>query len=202
MAEHPQEFYHCRVWQMDDGDGPYWLAMVEELAGCMSDGETEAEAIENVRDAMKEWVAAASAEGRPVPHPRLDSGELRVRLPVDLHGVTTNKEETGGSTIYEPEFTEGQDEADKKKKRDAFYCYVLATKHGHYIGHTGRLDQRLREHFENGGVSGNYAKLIWLSRRYYTRESATKIEAQMKTYRQDRLPVCKEITGYTPKPWK
>ena len=33
--------YHFRLQPLDDGDGPYWLATVEELPGCMSDGETE-----------------------------------------------------------------------------------------------------------------------------------------------------------------
>jgi predicted RNase H-like HicB family nuclease len=36
----------------------------------MSDGETEAEAIENAHDAINAWIAHATADGRPAPAPR------------------------------------------------------------------------------------------------------------------------------------
>ena len=35
--------YHLRLQPRDDGDGRYWLATVEELPGCMSDGATMSE---------------------------------------------------------------------------------------------------------------------------------------------------------------
>ena len=87
LAERP---YHIRLQQRDDGDGAYWFATVEELPGCMSDGETEAEAIGAVRDAMHGWISAALEAGIPVPDPHDDpsasySGQFRVRLPSGLH---------------------------------------------------------------------------------------------------------------------
>ena len=50
-------------------DGGGFLAVVPELPGCMSDGETEADAIGNARAAIADWVAHASAEGRKAPKP-------------------------------------------------------------------------------------------------------------------------------------
>ena len=50
-------------------DGGGWLAEVPELPGCMSDGETPQQAIENVMDAIACWIEAAEEDGRPVPSP-------------------------------------------------------------------------------------------------------------------------------------
>ena len=94
--------YHFRLQHLDDGDGPYWFVTVEELPGCMSDGETEAEAMENVRDAMNEWIAAAIEEGRPVPEPAPEpeySGQFRVRLPAELHGALAHEAERQGTSL-------------------------------------------------------------------------------------------------------
>ena len=65
--DHP---YTVTVRHRDDGDGPYWFATVEELPGCMSDGDTEAAARAAVRDAMHGWLVAALDDGRPIPEPR------------------------------------------------------------------------------------------------------------------------------------
>ena len=51
----------------DDGGG--FSAIVPDLPGCMSDGETPEEAIANVQDAILAWMEAASDMGRKVPAP-------------------------------------------------------------------------------------------------------------------------------------
>lgn len=50
-------------------DGGGWIALVPDLPGCMSDGESADEALHNVRDAIEEWKDAAARLGRPVPEP-------------------------------------------------------------------------------------------------------------------------------------
>ncbi len=50
-------------------DGGGWLAEVPDLPGCMSDGETPQEAVENVMDAIACWIEAAEEDGRLVPTP-------------------------------------------------------------------------------------------------------------------------------------
>ena len=51
----------------EDGEG--WLAEVPELPGCMSDGETPQQALDNVMDAIACWIEAAEEDGRPIPAP-------------------------------------------------------------------------------------------------------------------------------------
>jgi catechol 2,3-dioxygenase len=40
---------------------------------CMSDGDDPRHAIDNVMDAIACWIAAAKADGRPVPRPAADA---------------------------------------------------------------------------------------------------------------------------------
>ena len=50
-------------------DGGGFMAIVPDLPGCMSDGETPAEAVENVQDAICAWIEAAHDLGHAVPPP-------------------------------------------------------------------------------------------------------------------------------------
>jgi antitoxin HicB len=50
-------------------DGGGFVAIVPDLPGCMSDGETPEEAIANLKDAIAVWIEAAREMGRPVPTP-------------------------------------------------------------------------------------------------------------------------------------
>ena len=50
-------------------EGGGFLATVPDLPGCMSDGETRAEAATNAEDAIAGWLDAAAALGRPIPAP-------------------------------------------------------------------------------------------------------------------------------------
>ena len=52
---------------VEDGGG--FVAAVPDLPGCMSDGETPEEALENVRDAIEQWLSEARALGRAIPTP-------------------------------------------------------------------------------------------------------------------------------------
>lgn len=53
----------------EDGGGGY-LATVPDLPGCMSDGDTDVEAVANVHDAIEAWIERAVAMGRPIPRPQ------------------------------------------------------------------------------------------------------------------------------------
>lgn len=59
--------YRVVVEPLSPQDGGGYLATVPDLPGCMSDGETPAEAIANVEDAAKDWLAEARRLGWPVP---------------------------------------------------------------------------------------------------------------------------------------
>ena len=47
-----------------------WIVDVPELPGCMADGKTPAEALENVEVVISEWIETAEEIGREVPQPR------------------------------------------------------------------------------------------------------------------------------------
>jgi len=51
-----------------DIDNAY-IAEVPELAGCMADGKTYAEALKNAEVIINEWIETAESLGREVPEP-------------------------------------------------------------------------------------------------------------------------------------
>ena len=54
-------------WSEDDG---CFVAEVPELAGCMADGSTYAEAVANVQTVIQQWIETATDLGREIPQPR------------------------------------------------------------------------------------------------------------------------------------
>src|SRR5262245_20566443 len=67
MPNDPAYSVVLRPLAPEDGGG--WIALVPDLPGCMSDGESADEALYNVREAIEEWKDAAARLGRPVPEP-------------------------------------------------------------------------------------------------------------------------------------
>ena len=61
--------YEVDVKPLSEEMGGGYIAIVPELPGCMSDGETPHEALENANDAIACWIEAAEEMGRPVPTP-------------------------------------------------------------------------------------------------------------------------------------
>lgn len=59
--------YSVLIRALPDEDGGGWLAIVPDLPGCSSDGETPMEALEHVQDAIETWLAAARKHNVPVP---------------------------------------------------------------------------------------------------------------------------------------
>ena len=54
-------------WSQED---KAFIAEVPELAGCMADGTTYREALDNVEVIINEWIETANALGRPIPQPK------------------------------------------------------------------------------------------------------------------------------------
>ena len=71
----------------EDPDGGY-VATIEDLPGCMTEGDTAEEAISNVQEARELWIRAAYNDDRDIPLPEDDegySGKFLVRIPRSLH---------------------------------------------------------------------------------------------------------------------
>src|SRR5207302_4255266 len=83
--------YHVTLVHVRDNDGNSgWVASAEELPGCLAQGATPDEAVENLRDAMAGWIEVGIEQGQEIPAPRSEqadafSGRFLVRLPRSLH---------------------------------------------------------------------------------------------------------------------
>ena len=84
-----------------DPDG-YYVAEVVELPGCMSDGDTEAEALANLTEAMTAWLEAMLLTGQPVPAPLDETtygGKYALRMPKSLHERLAKQAEREGVSL-------------------------------------------------------------------------------------------------------
>lgn len=65
----PNMYKYERIvyWSKEDNA---FIVEAPELPGCMADGETVAEAIENAEAVIREWIEAAEELGREIPDPK------------------------------------------------------------------------------------------------------------------------------------
>ncbi len=52
---------------MHPGEDGYWVIECPSLPGCISQGKTQAEALENIHEAIEVWIESAIAHGDPIP---------------------------------------------------------------------------------------------------------------------------------------
>lgn len=103
---YPFEAYAHIVSPLSAEDGGGFLITFPDLPGCMSDGETEAEAIVNGRDAFESWVSARADAGKSIPEPayRPDatpsvSGRFVTRLPKSVHAKLAERAKAEGVSL-------------------------------------------------------------------------------------------------------
>jgi predicted RNase H-like HicB family nuclease len=60
--------YHINIFFSDE-DGGY-IADIPDLEACSAFGHSAEEALAEVKRAKEAWLAAAKAEGKPIPPPR------------------------------------------------------------------------------------------------------------------------------------
>ena len=60
------------------GEDGYWVAECPSLPGCVSQGQTKEEAIGNIKEAIRGYVAALVQDGVPVPKERFETLLLAV----------------------------------------------------------------------------------------------------------------------------
>ena len=61
--------YNIVIHHVVDESGSYYFGKVQELDGCMSDGNTIEEAGRNIREAMEGWIETKLESGYEVPIP-------------------------------------------------------------------------------------------------------------------------------------
>jgi antitoxin HicB len=95
--------FTLRLLSEEDGGG--YLIEFPDLPGCISDGETVEEAIENGRDAVQSWIHAANENNMTVPVPGQSqnlnhySGKFVQRLPKSLHMKLSETAKAEGISI-------------------------------------------------------------------------------------------------------
>ncbi len=76
-----------------------FLIQVTDLPGCMTAGDTEAEAVAMLPEAMMAWIESALLDGDPVPEPAVIpeyNGKVLVRMPKSLHQRLVERAEEEG----------------------------------------------------------------------------------------------------------
>ena len=96
------ENYSFKVEPLKKDDGAGFVITFPDLPGCMSDGATYEEAIENGREAFHAWMASMNADGKPMPKP--GSGQeapekFVLRLPRSLHARLTTRASAEGVSL-------------------------------------------------------------------------------------------------------
>jgi predicted RNase H-like HicB family nuclease len=87
--------YPATVFWSDDDGG--FIAIAPDLPGSSAFGETEAEAVRELRDAIEAWIEAAESVGNPIPQPtdltkpHDYSGRLLLRMPKTLHQLLADE---------------------------------------------------------------------------------------------------------------
>ena len=79
-----------------------WYVRIKELPGCMSQGDTPAEALSMIEDAMSGWIGAEISLGNPIPEPRSGadySGKFVVRVPRSMHRRLADSAENDGVSL-------------------------------------------------------------------------------------------------------
>lgn len=93
----------CRL-DVDDGER-YWLAWVEELAGCKVEGATKAEAFRKLDETFDDYIVAKLERMSPIPEPRRWTTGKRShrRATIERIDVIGRPETRSGIGFPEPE---------------------------------------------------------------------------------------------------
>lgn len=94
--------YPFTIRHLSATDGGGYLIEFLDLPGCISDGETVEEAIENGKDAFHCWMQAIKESGREIPKPgalEKQSGKWVQRVPKSIHLRLVEKAEEEGVSL-------------------------------------------------------------------------------------------------------
>jgi len=117
--------YTIAIEKWDDGNGPYYVAKVMELPGCMIHGSTPAEAMEEITGVMRDWIRTNLEIGHKIPPPsprQHHSGKVVLRMPPSLHESLICRAEIEGVSLNQYmvsalSHASGYDEAMAKRPR-------------------------------------------------------------------------------------
>jgi antitoxin HicB len=85
----------------DLGEGGY-VAEIKDLPGCLTQGETLEETIDNIDEAKELWIETVYESGKEIPLPSTEisySGKLLLRIPKSLHRRLAETAEKEGVSL-------------------------------------------------------------------------------------------------------
>ncbi len=94
--------YPFSIRHLSSEEGGGYLIEFPDLPGCISDGETIEETIQNGKDAVDCWIAAAKELGRTISKPgqlEKQSGKWLQRVPKSMHLRLVEKAKTEGISL-------------------------------------------------------------------------------------------------------
>lgn len=94
--------YPFTIRHLTKEEGGGYLIEFPDLPGCLSDGETIDETIENGQDAILAWMEAARQMKRAIPKPgevEKQSGKWVQRVPKSIHSRLVNKAKEEGVSL-------------------------------------------------------------------------------------------------------
>ena len=94
--------YPTQITEISVEDGGGYMIEIPLLKGCMSDGETILEALENIKDAKMEWFTYMLENNLPIPEPvdlNKYSGKFVVRIPKSLHRTISEQSKMEGLSL-------------------------------------------------------------------------------------------------------
>lgn len=94
--------YTTQITEIALEDGGGYLIEIPLLKGCVSDGETIAEALDNIKEAKEEWFKYMLENNLPIPEPTdvsKYSGKFVVRIPKTLHKTISEQSKLEGLSL-------------------------------------------------------------------------------------------------------
>lgn len=94
--------YSKVVTFVDDESGKYYVSEVLELSGCSSTGDTEAEALESLKEAMEGYLQSKLDYADPIAEPVTTEGyggKFLLRLPKSLHRKLSYESQKEGVSL-------------------------------------------------------------------------------------------------------
>ena len=94
--------YTTQIIEIAAEYGGGYLIEIPLLKGCVSDGETVAEALENIKEAKAEWFTYMLENNLPIPEPAdvsKYSGKFVVRIPKTLHKTISEQSKLEGLSL-------------------------------------------------------------------------------------------------------
>ncbi len=85
---------------LDEAEGGGYLIEFPEFPGCIADGETPEEAMQEGADALKSYLETLHQLGRPVPSEGdIFGGQWRQRVPRSLHAALVRRADREGVSL-------------------------------------------------------------------------------------------------------